>query len=264
MNSFLQLQPKKLFTFLFLLCAVGLSSCVSYKNVPYFQDLRTDQVTTETINNYSPYVIQPKDELLINVSSLDPETAVTFGSSLQNSNTNQVIPIYQYLVDQNGEIKLPLIGVTKVAGLTPDALTTALLDKLKKYLKDPRVTVRILNFKVAVMGDVQRPNVYTSYSDRLTITEALSMAGDLNITGKRDNIFLIREENGKREYYPVDLTSKKLFDSPYFYLKSNDLIFVQPSKLKVSSLDNAGYRNTSLIISALSVIATFAYLVFHK
>jgi polysaccharide export outer membrane protein len=99
-----------------------------------------------------------------------------------------------------------------------------------------------------------RPDIYTSNSERLTITEALSLAGDLNITAKRNDITLVRERDGKREYIPIDLTSKKLFQSPYFYLKSNDLLFVQPSKLKLAAVDT-GYRNATLVISALTLLA---------
>lgn len=239
------------------------SSCVSYKNIPYFQDLNKTQVTTENINNYSPNVIQPQDELLIHVTSADPETAKNFSNTL-TANYNQTVPVYDYLVDRAGDVKLPIIGFVKASGVTADELADKLTQQLTTYLKQPKVTVRIINFKVAVLGDVARPNVYNSSSERLTIMDALSLAGDLNVTAKRDEIILVREKDGKREFIPMDLTSKKIFESPYFYLKSNDVVFVQPGKLKVSSIDNAGYRNASLIISALSVIATFSYLIFHK
>ena len=142
----------------------------------------------------------------------------------------------------------------KASGLTTTQFADQLQKSLLTYLKQPVVTVRVISFKVAVLGDVMRPDIYTSNSERLTITEALSLAGDLNITAKRNDITLVREKDGKREYIPIDLTSKKLFQSPYFYLKSNDLLFVQPSKLKLASVDT-GYRNASLIISALSLLA---------
>lgn len=144
--------------------------------------------------------------------------------------------------------------MVKVAGLSSSQLAVQLQQQLLSYLSKPNVAVKIVNFKVAVLGDVLRPNIYRSTSDRLTITEALSLAGDLNVTAKRDDITLVREINGKRTYIPIDLTSKKLFQSPYFYMKSNDLLFVQPGKLKLATVDT-GYRNASLIISALSLIA---------
>jgi polysaccharide export outer membrane protein len=243
---------------------LSLPSCVSYKNIPYFEDLNQSQNVTEDISNFSSHTIQPQDELLIHVTSLNPEASKVFNDNLQTSTINSTVPIYDYLVDRNGEINIPMLGPVKASGLTTDELSAQLEKLLVKYTKEPKVAVRILNFKVAVLGDVARPNVYNSYSERLTVTEAISLAGDLNVTAQRKNVLLVREINGKREFYHIDLTSKDLFESPYFYLKSNDLIVVQPGKLKVSTLETSGYRNASLIISALSVVVTLAYLVYHK
>lgn len=241
-----------------------LSSCTSYKKIPYFQDLNRSQVTSENIENLSYITIQPMDQLSISVNSINQDAANVFTNNIQNAGTKAESPVYGYVVDQNGEVNLPLLGTTKVAGLTSAQLATKLQQQLTTYLSKPSVSVRIVNFKVAVLGDVMRPNVYSSASERLTITEALSLAGDLNITAKRDDITLVREVDGKRIYVPLDITSKKLFESPYFYLKSNDLIFVQPSKLKLATVDT-GYRNASLVISALSLVAiTVSLFVLHK
>lgn len=232
-----------------------LSSCSSFKKIPYFQDVNKSNVTSEDLNNYSPLTIQPHDRISISVSSLNPEASAVFNNNTQIPGTAVGDATYGYVVDQKGEIKLPLVGVMKVSGLSSAQLSEQLQQKLLTYLRQPNVTVRIVNFKVSVLGDVLRPNVYSSPSgERLTITEALSLAGDLNITARRDEIILVRERDGKREYVPIDLTSKKLFQSPYFYLKSNDLIVVQPTRLKLSTVD-VGYRNASLVISALSLIA---------
>jgi polysaccharide export outer membrane protein len=243
------------------LAIVSLSSCVSFKNVPYFQDLDKSKTITEDIKNTTPHIIQPKDELLIHVTSLNPDASIIFNNNTQTSTSSPYIPVYDYLVDQKGEINLPDIGIIKVAGLTTDQLSTQLNQSLTQYLGKPIVSVRIINFKVAVLGDVAHPGIYSSNSERLTVTEALSLSGDLNITAERNSILLVREINGKREFYHIDITSKNLFESPCFYLKSNDLIFVQPGKLKVSTLESTGYRNASLIISALSVVVTLAYLI---
>jgi polysaccharide export outer membrane protein len=239
---------------LFSTVIVMLSSCASYKKIPYFQDLNRSQVTTEEITNMSALTIQPSDQLSISVTSLNQDAANVFTNNIQNSGTNAENPVYGYVVNSNGEITLPLLGVVKVGGLSSAQLSTQLQQQLTSYLSKPNVSVKIVNFKVAVLGDVLRPNIYRSTSDRLTITEALSLAGDLNVTAKRDDITLVREINGKRTYIPIDLTSKTLFQSPYFYMKSNDLLFVQPGKLKLATVDT-GYRNASLIISALSLIA---------
>ncbi len=237
-----------------LLFVVIFSSCTSYKNIPYFQDLNRSQIITEDLNNYSSLVVQPEDRISISVSSLNPDAAAVFNNNIQDSGSATDNRTYGYLVDQKGEIKLPLVGTMKVAGLSTAEVSAKLQQLLLTYLKEPTVSIQVVNFKVAVLGDVMRPDIYRSESERLTVAEALALAGDLNITAKRKDITLVREINGKRIFIPIDLTSKEIFKSPYFYMKSNDLLFVQPSKLKLATVDT-GYRNASLIISALSLLA---------
>ena len=237
-------------------------SCSSYKNVPYFQDLDQNNITREEINNYSPLLIQPGDILAIHVSS--PSN----GTELFNYNLNRLsgegggnnspeISVVGFLVDVNGNVNLPYIGQMKVSGLNTSNLTDQLQTKLSTIFTKPVINVRLLNFKISVLGDVLKPDVYTIQNERITLTEALSLAGDLNITAVRNNILLIREINGKREYIPIDLTSKKLFDSPYYYLKNHDIIYVTPNRSKISNNNTAGFQRVSLIISALSVVALF-------
>jgi len=246
------------------LAILSLTSCESYKKIPYFQDLDKSKVTTEDITNYTPHIIQSGDELLIHVSSLNPDADAPYNNTLQTSAVSASIPLYDYLVDQKGEIKLHSLGMVKVTGLTTEELVTELNQQLTPFLKEPKTSVRVINFKVAVLGDVARPNIYNSYTERLTITEALSLAGDLNITANRDDILVVREKNGKREFFHVDLTSKNIFDSPYYYLKSNDMIVVNPGKLKLSTIESSDYRNASLFISSLSIVTTILYLILHK
>ena len=158
------------------------------------------------------------------------------------------------MVDLNGNINLPYLGQIKVSGLNTTNLTDQLQASLSNYFKKPVINVRITNFKISVLGDVAKPDVFTIQNERVTIPEALSMAGDLNITAIRQ-IFLVREINGKREYIPIDLNSKKLFDSPYYYLKNHDVLVVTPNRSKISNNNTAGFQRVSLIISALSVAA---------
>lgn len=240
-----------------LLCTAIISqtSCNSYKKVPYFQDASRTQITDEQITNNPSFIIQPYDQLSINVGSTNPEAAAVFSNNIQNAGANPANANYGYIVDPQGQVKLPLVGKVKVAGLTTIQLSEQLEQLLLPYLKAPSVAVTVVNFKVAVLGDVLRPNVYSSNSERLTITEALSLAGDLNVTAKREDVLLVREMNGKREYVPIDLNSKTLFQSPYFYLKSNDLIYATPGKSKMGTVTDKGYQNVALIISALSVVA---------
>lgn len=238
-----------------IILIILLSSCGSYKKIPYFQDLNHASLTQEQVKNFSPLIIQPADILGINVSSRNPESSAIFSiANGSNSDASGEKSISGYLVDQNGNIYLPLIGKLKVAGISTSDLRDKLNQMLLTYYKDPVVNVKLLNFKVSIFGDVLRPNTYSLQNERTTITQALSLAGDLNITAMRTNVILIREQDGKRNYIPIDLTSKNIFESPYFYLKNNDEIYVQPDRTKYATVDR-GYRTATLILSGLSIIA---------
>ncbi|AZI25204.1 polysaccharide export protein [Pedobacter sp. G11] len=227
-----------------------LNSCGSYKNIPYYQDLDRSKPIIEDVKNFSPLTIRPTDILAIKVSSRTPESSSIF--SYEPNNQQNAIPGYQ--VDTKGNVHLPVIGSVKVEGLTTTELQEKLNVMLLKYYNDPVVNVRILNFKVSVYGDVERPNVYSLQNERTTITQALSMAGDLNITAMRKTVILVREEDGKRQFIPIDLTSKKIFESPYYYVRNNDEIYVQPDRTKYATVDR-GYRTATLVLSGLSIIA---------
>ena len=244
---------------LVLLITILFCSCGSYQDIPYFQDLKTSGPSEERVGNYSPLTIQPDDILGINVNSRNPESSSIFNNNISRVNgvtaaTPQDVPATGYKVDEEGFIHLPLIGKHKASGMTVAALREQLNNLMLTYYKDPVVNVWILNFKVSVYGDVLRPNIYTLQNERTTITQALSLAGDLNITAMRKRIFLIREENGNRKYIPIDLTSKRLFQSPYYYLRNNDEIYVQPDRTKYATVDR-GYRTATLVLSGLSIIA---------
>ncbi|MFA6085495.1 polysaccharide biosynthesis/export family protein [Mucilaginibacter sp.] len=235
------------------------SSCTSYKNIPYFQNISRDSITTENIENYSQLTIQPGDLLGIHVTSLNNEASAIFNYNLErpygNSNLDRAEEnaVVGYLVDPDGKITLPSVGTVKVTGLTTFAIAEMLKAKLLVYLKEPNVNVRIQNFKISVLGDVKNPGTYTIINERISLTEALSRAGDLNITGIR-NILLIREFEGKRTYVPIDLTSKSFVTSPYYYLKNNDVVYVKPNRAR--SEDNGStFQRAGLIVSVLSIIA---------
>ncbi|MBK0381656.1 polysaccharide biosynthesis/export family protein [Pedobacter sp. SD-b] len=249
----------KTYIFLLLLFATLISSCSSYKNIPYFQDLNHNKATEEQVSNYSPLTIQPGDILGVNVNSRNPESSAIFNYNLNRVNGNNFDyssenPVTGYLVNEKGEIELPLIGILKVSDLTTLQVREKLRPLLLNYYKDATVNVRLINFKIYVYGDVQNPNVFTLRNERATVTQALAMAGDLNITAKRKNVILVREIDGVRKYIPIDLTSKKIFESPYYYLKNNDEIYVEPSRTKYAPVD-IGYRTLTLVLSALSIVA---------
>lgn len=246
------------------------ASCSPFKQVPYFQDLDRSNVIAEDIKNYSPLTIQPGDILGISVtSSSDPSAVAAFNYNLNRVNgvntdmtpTNVVVG---FMVDDKGDIQVPYIGTMKVAGYTTFDLKEQLSKALVKFANQPVVNIRILNFKISVMGDVARPDVYTFQNEKVSIVQAITSAGDLTITGRRKTVLLIREINGKREFIPIDMTSKKLFESPYYYLKNNDIIYVDPDRTKYAPLDE-GYRTASLLISAVSAAALVATVIlYHK
>lgn len=249
---------KKIRPDVFLIIAIFISSCTSFKKIPYFTDLNHLQQTQQDVKNYSPLIIQPGDILSIFVSSRNTESSAIFNQNQGRSNSTfndnpSENTTSGYKVDENGNIFLPVLGIYKVGGSTTSDISNKLSQSLLVYYKDPVVNVKLLNFKIAIYGDVLRPNVYTLQNERTTLTQALSLSGDLNITAVR-KITLIREEGGVRKFIPIDLTSKETFESPYYYLKNNDEIYVQPDKTKYATVDR-GYRTASLILSGLSIIA---------
>jgi polysaccharide export outer membrane protein len=222
----------KAFVLLIALVAF-LSSCNTYKKIPYYQDLNRNSATEESIKNFKSLSIQTADVIGVNVSSRTPEASAVFNYSAKDMQST----VSGYLVNDKGEVSLPLIGDVKLAGLTLNEAQVKIAQLLGNYFKDPVVNVRLLNFKIAVYGDVLKPDVYSVKDQNINIMQALAMAGDLNITGMRKNVILVREVEGKRNYIPVDLTSKEIFQSPYYYLKNNDQIYVQPDQMKLTTVD---------------------------
>jgi polysaccharide biosynthesis/export protein len=255
-------------TYILLMIVLFGFSCTPYKNVPYFQDVQKDSVTTEAINNFKPITIQPGDLLAVHVSSPNHTADAIFNYNLErpdgaNGTSSQIdggalggIPaetiVYGYLVDGDGNIKMPYLGSVHVAGMTTSEISSDLQNRMSTLLTSPIVDIRLLNFKISVLGDVKSPGTYTVQNEKITVVEALSLAGDLNTTGIR-NVLLVREVNGKREYIPLDLKSKKLFESPYFYLKNNDMIYVQPNKERVAD-GGTTFQKASLALAVLSII----------
>ena len=230
-------------------------SCITRKDISYFQDI-TDSASIQNITKSFEAKIAPGDILSIHVSSLSAEASSFF--NVIGENTDQQVA-NTYLVDAAGNIDMPLIGVVAVGNLTGIEAKSAIKEKLNKYLVDPTVNVRIRNFKVTVLGEVKMPGVYSIPNEKVTLVEALGMAGDLSIFGKRMNVTLIREENGTRKFVKIDLRSKDLFESDYYYLHSNDIIYVEPGKGKIASAD-AWYRIIPIVLSGLSTIALFVRL----
>jgi polysaccharide export outer membrane protein len=236
--------------FAVLLVSSFLLGCVSSKKINYFQD-STNQTIKEEIETYEPN-LQIGDILTINVSTIEKDAAIPFNLFEAQTLANQ-IPL-PYIINADGEINFPVIGKIKVAEMTTKQLTNFLTQKLLLYLKDPIVNVRITNFKITILGEVRNPGNYTVLNERISIIEAVGLAGDLTIYGDRQNIKLIREQDGKRIFETIDLTNKELFNKPYFYLSQNDVLFISSNKAKVNA-SNVG-PNTSVIISSISILVT--------
>ncbi|PSL24798.1 polysaccharide biosynthesis/export family protein [Dyadobacter jiangsuensis] len=244
---------------IFIAIIGGATSCVSTKSIVYFQGDSLQYATQEIKQKYVP-TIQPNDLLSIVVGSLNAEanevfnTPNTFTTASTNYSTTgggaRTQPL-GYLVDADGSIEIPLVGKLKVTGLrTTDAADTIRL-RLRNFLKEPSVIVRNLNFKVSVLGEIARPSVYVIPDEKISLPEVLSLAGDLTIYGKRDNILVIREEDGKREYARIDLTSRDIFTSPFYYVHKNDIIYVEPIKTRINATD----RNVQLVPIVTSIVA---------
>lgn len=246
-----------------LLLLLFISSCTSKKKFIYFQGSMSG---AEANKNYTP-VLKADDLLSITVSSTDPLAVVPFNLPVNNMFNNNVGSYTQgaptspgYLIDAEGNIDFPIIGKIKVAGLARPAAIDAIKEKLKVYVKEPTVIIRILNFKVTVLGEVKNPGTFTIPNERISLPEAIGIAGDLNITGMRKNILVIRDVDGKKTEYRVDLTSKELFSSPVYYLNQNDLVYVEPNRAKInSSVINPA--NAGIVISSVSLIITVIALI---
>lgn len=246
---------------LIVLCA----ACKSIKEVVYFQDVVP--LKQQDIEQQFEMHIHVDDLLAIMVNSKDPELALPFNMPVVTyqigTQTTPQQRVLGYLVDRNGEIDFPILGKMHVAGMTRLELTEMIKQKLidEDLIKDPIVTVQFLNFKISVMGEVSRPGSFTISSDRVTLLEALSMAGDLTIYGRRDRVAVIRETEGKRTVLFHDLRSSDIFLSPCYYLQQNDIVYVEPNKARAGQREINSNTSMSVWLSAISVIATVASLI---
>ncbi|MBB2145909.1 hypothetical protein GM921_10455 [Pedobacter sp. LMG 31464] len=247
---------------LILALVLVLSACASTKKVTYFQDIPlAGQSQIKEMAQFTEPVIQSDDILTINIFSIDPQSALVINqaSSLQTlgansaANTNQQ-QIMGFLVDKNGEVEIVGIGKVKLAGLTTYQAKALIREKAETLYNKPSIEVRFANFKVTVLGEVNRPAVYTMPNEKVTFLDALGLAGDLTIFGRRENVILIRDHAGKKEFIRFDLNSTEFLNSPYFYLKQNDVIYIEPNKGKAASLNAARTQTYAIIGSALSVL----------
>ena len=241
------------------------SGCTSYKKVPYLQNAQAIEVAAGEIPLYDAKIM-PKDLLTITVSTTDPQSSIPFNLTVQsaisqanNSLTTQP-SLQQYLVNNRGEIDFPVLGRLKISGLTKNECEALIREKLIPYLKEtPIVNVRMVNYKISVLGEVKSPGTFTVSNEKVNVLEALAMAGDMTVYGVRDNVKLVRENaNGERIIQTLNLNDANLIRSPYFYLQQNDILYVSPNKTVARNSDIG--NSTTLWISATSILVSIASL----
>ncbi|MBB6611199.1 polysaccharide biosynthesis/export family protein [Pontibacter sp. Tf4] len=258
-------MKSKLLALITLIC---FTSCTP-RNLAYFSDLQQQTEIAEEIKNSRIPKIQPDDILSITVTSISPEANAVFNRG-EVTPTSGTIPNYNsasntlpsnlyregYLVNEDGYVNFPVLGKVKVAGLTKTEATEMFTSELNAHVKDPIVNIRHLNFKVTVVGEVNRPSTFTVPTQKLNILEALGMAGDMTAFGKRENVLVIREENDVRKMVRLNLNNKEVLNSPYFYLQQNDVVYVEPDRMKeVQASSNT--RTLSIIAAAASIASIF-------
>ena len=270
-NYVIMIQSKNLILSFFIAMLV-LSSCGSTKDIAYFQNRLVNQ--PEKIDKHAGIVIQPKDQLSIIVSCRNPELVAMFnlpvvsyyaGSEIAVGATSQRLT--GYVVDNDGFIDFPVLGKIEVAGMTRWELSEYIKKKLiaDGLLTDPMVTVEFMNFKVSVIGEVSAPGTYAIGGDKVTVLQAIGLARDLTIYGRRDNVSVIREQNGERVIYQIDLTDVNMFKSPAYYLQQNDVVYVEPNanKARQATIDDKGLRLTSILVSSGSLLLSLATLLIN-
>ena len=241
-----------------------MTACSTHKKLVYFQ--ANPDPNSKAAQHYTP-TLKTDDLLSIIVTGEDLEAATPFNlpvigvQQTVNSGYTMGNPApYGYLIDANGEIAMPVIGKVVLAGLTRMEAVELLVQKLSPYLKNPVVQMQILNYKITVLGDVRNPGTYKIPNERITLLEAIGLAGDLKMTGKRKNILVVRDENGSKTAYRIDLTSNELFQSPVYYLNQNDVVYIEPNN--AARTESTIWRTTGPIFISLTslVITTVALL----
>ncbi len=248
--------------FLFLLL-FGLlaSACTTQKKLAYFRSVTAE--SAESINDQFQTVHEARivagDMLIITVTGLDPTAVAPFNMpviSYSSPGSDQIYAtpsLQSYLVDVDGNIDFPVIGTFKIAGYTKSEAVAALKKELEPFLKDAIVTIKFLNYKVTVIGEVTRPGQYTINNERVTVLDALGLAGDMTPYGKRNNVLITRENNGKLEFARLNLNSEDVFTSPYYYLQQNDIVYVEPNQVRA-----VASQNISLYLSAITTLGSLA------
>ncbi|MFN8358252.1 MAG: polysaccharide biosynthesis/export family protein [Spirosomataceae bacterium] len=252
---------------LFVTLSTGFLSCVSPKQIAYFQSADTSRLVKLPIVKPKTTRIIPTDILAITVGSLNQEsnqilnfanvTGITTSSFPGQTNAQNHQPL-GFLVDSSGHVEVPLVGRLHLAGLTLDEANQVVKTAVNKTLKEPAVTIRFLNHKFSVLGEVNRPGTYSLIDDQTTLPEVLAMAGDLTIYGQRSNVLIVREENGVREMARINLLDRNVLNSPYYYIRNRDMIYIEPTKAKATFTDR-----TIQLVPVVTSVATAIFVLLN-
>ena len=255
------IMMKNIRTLCFALVAALMCGCTAQKKLTYFRGLQSSDA--ESINkefvSAKESIIAPGDMLTIIVSGIDPEAVAPFNLPIvtySNPNSSQLATtpnLQSYLVDPQGDILFPVLGKIHLGGMNKSQAILALTEKLKPYLADPVITINFLNYKISILGEVNRPGQYAINNERVTILDALALAGDMTPYGKRNTVLIARETNGQMEFQRLDLNSTDIFTSPYYYLQQNDVVYVEPNKVRAVSS-----QNISLYLGMVTTLASLA------
>ncbi|MDR3273548.1 MAG: polysaccharide biosynthesis/export family protein [Flavobacteriaceae bacterium] len=219
-----------------------------------------DVAASQAVEKYTPY-LKPDDLLVITVSALDVQSTLPFNQVNPyniNNTSNETLTtgnprLVSYLIDENGNIDFPVLGKIKLAGLTRSQAIDLMRQKLSQYIKNPTVNINLINFRVTILGEVNRPGTYTISNEKISLPEVLGLAGDLTIFGMRKDIVVIREIEGVKKFYHVDLTSSQsVFDSPVYYLDQSDIVYVSPNGAKRNSSQYGPF--TSVLVSVAGIV----------
>jgi len=242
------------------LYTLSFCSCATGKKTAYFADVSKADVSHKASAEYYEPLIQTDDILSVNIQTIDPRST----TALNQGGLPAAIPsgngpdaaMTGFLVDRDGFIEMPMLGMVKVAGLTTADAKEVIRKKATTYYKNPTIQVRFANFKITVLGEVAKPASYTIPNERITVLDAISLAGDLTIYGKRDDVMLIRNNGSYKEIARLNLNSSELMASPYFYLKQNDVLYVEPNKAKVATNNAPKFQYISIALGVATLIVT--------
>lgn len=235
---------KARFQCVFLIIAVLMTGCIPYKSIVSYDKSASTFKSPKPIDNYSPLTLEAGDILQIEVSSIEAEVVQVF-STYQTSG---------YLVSPEGNIDFPMLGTIQVMGKTIEETKAQILAELDKYfVQDPTLNIRLANFKINVNGEVNNPGIFTIPNGKVSVIEAITMAGDFSEFARRDSILVIREKDNMRSFGYLDFNDSKVLNSPYFYLKQNDVIYVKPSKTKLGSIRNRELKLVPVVSLGISI-----------